>query len=298
MKNWVKYKNNNSVKVSTEDCQDVDDFIKACKKELSPLLDSYAPAQLCLSTTADGPPLQPDDPIPAQNTAKNPLFISVANSSALQVPTLWRATGTITGARKMGFRRGMYRTAQTYLGFYEKRNGIKQDPFSYQDDGLLTINVLFKNEDNALHFRADVYEGVDRVSPQGYLALVLSADPASDAVLDEMILVGHYIHDDDSPPDTPGPLSVVTELYDTSPLFQYQRLERADLFGGRFKADRAHYNESARLLFPRLKDGSSVIGDLQAETFVYVKNPEEFRVCISWKNSKIDALWKFTPAVE
>ena len=104
----------------------------------------------------------------------------------------------------MGFRRGMYRTAQTYLGFYEKLNGIKQDPFSYQDDGLLTINVLFKNEDNALHFRAALYEVVGSVSPQGELTISLSVDLASDAVLDEMILVGHYVHDDDSPPDTPG----------------------------------------------------------------------------------------------
>jgi hypothetical protein len=60
----------------------------------------------------------------------------------------------------------------------------------------------------------------------------------------------------------------------------------------------AYDNESARLLFPRLKDGSSVVGDLQAETFVYVKNPEEFRVCLSWKNDKIKSLWNFTPAVE
>ena len=95
-KRWAKFKPNNATQVSTEDCQNVDDFLEACKKKLSHLLGSYDSAQLCLSTTADGTPLQPDDPIPAQNTAKNPLFISVANSSALQVPTLWRATGTFT----------------------------------------------------------------------------------------------------------------------------------------------------------------------------------------------------------
>ena len=75
---WVKFKTNNAVKVSTEGCQDVDDFLEACKKELSPLLDSYASAQLSLSTTDGGTPLEPDDDIPAQNTAKAPLFISVA----------------------------------------------------------------------------------------------------------------------------------------------------------------------------------------------------------------------------
>ena len=384
-KRWVKFKNSyNPTQVSTEDCQNVDDFLEACKKKLSPLLDSYAPAQLSLSTT-EGTPLEPDDPIPAQNTAKSPFFISVTVVEQAQkemvslpalvpTPLLWRAAGSITGARKMGFRRGMYRTAQNYLGFYEKRNGIKIDPFSYPDgDGKLTINVLFEQKSDALHFRAAVYENVGTASPQGDLTISVSVDLASDAALDEMILVGHYVQDNDSPPDTPGRHSEVTELYDSSPLFQYQRLERAALFGGRFKADRAHLidkpicekggkyskyqdnennflalskdvhcwfdglvnckekvpyfkllikhvspemdpandhrhrvdltveaydNESARMLFPRLKDGSLVVGDLQAETFVYVKNPTEFCECISWKNVKIDALWHFTPAVE
>jgi hypothetical protein len=56
--------------------------------------------------------------------------------------------------------------------------------------------------------------------------------------------------------------------------------------------------EAARLFFPRLKDGSTVINDTEAETFIYVLNPEEFNVCLSWKNDKIDSLWNFTPAVE
>jgi hypothetical protein len=372
---WVKFGKNNATRVSTENCDIVDDFLEACKKKLPHLLGSYDSAQLSLSNTDGGTPLKPDDSIPAQNTANTPLLISVANGSTLQplVPTLWRANGSIIGARKMGFRRRLYQTADDYLGFYEKRNGIKQDPFSYQDDGTLIINVIFENKDNALHFRSSVHRNINTVSPQGELALSVSVEQASDAVLDETILFGHYVHDDDSPPDTPGRLSVVTELYDTSPLFQYQRLERAALFGGRFKADKAHLidkpycekgkqfakfqdnennflalskdvhcwfdglvnckekvpyfkllikhvssesdpanddryrveliveaydNESARMFFPRLKDGSSVVGDLQAETFVYVKNPEEFRVCLSWKNDKIESLWNFTPAVE
>ena len=78
---WVKYKNNNSTQVSTEECRNVDDFLEACKKKLSPLLDSYAPAQLSLSTTDGGIPLQPDDDIPAQNTAKNSLFITATDTS-------------------------------------------------------------------------------------------------------------------------------------------------------------------------------------------------------------------------
>ena len=273
----------------------------------------------------------------------------------------------------MGFRRGLYRTAQDYLGFYEKRNGVTQNPFSYQEDGTLQINVLFKQESDALHFRAAVYENVATISPNNDLTTSLSVEPASDAQLDETILVGHFNPDNDSPPETPRPLSGVTELYDTSPLFQYQRLEHERFFGGLYKADRAHlidkpfcekgkqfskfqnnennflalskevhcwfdalsnvhekipffkllikhvssnqdpandyryrvsltveaYNvETARLVFPRLKDGSTVTNDTEAETFIYVSNPEEFHVCLSWKNDKIDMLWNFTPAIE
>jgi hypothetical protein len=75
---WIKFKTNNAVKVSTEECQDIDDFLKQCKKELLLLYGQFPPGELFLSTTADGPPLEPDDAIPAQNTAKAPLFISVA----------------------------------------------------------------------------------------------------------------------------------------------------------------------------------------------------------------------------
>ncbi|KAI8903404.1 hypothetical protein EDD86DRAFT_99118 [Gorgonomyces haynaldii] len=75
---WVKFKTNNATQVSTEGCQNVDDFLKACRKELSPHFDSVATDELSLSTTAGGPPLQPDDDIPAHNSAETPLLISVA----------------------------------------------------------------------------------------------------------------------------------------------------------------------------------------------------------------------------
>ncbi|KAJ8331068.1 hypothetical protein O5D80_001078 [Batrachochytrium dendrobatidis] len=78
---WVKFKPNNATRVSTEDCEIVDDLLKACKKELLSLYGQFPPGQLSLSTTDGGTPLQPDDPIPAQNTAKTPLFITVADSS-------------------------------------------------------------------------------------------------------------------------------------------------------------------------------------------------------------------------
>ena len=235
------------------------------------------------------------------------------------------------------------------------------------------INVLFKKESDALHFRSAVHRNVSTVSPCSDLTLSLVVEPAPDAVLDESILVGHFIPDNDSPAETPRSLSGVTELFDVSPLFRYQRLEDERYFGSLYKADRAHlidkplcekgkrfskfqdnqnnflalskevhcwfdaisnvhekipffklvvkhvssnqdpendyryrvsiiveaYNtETARLLFPRLKAGSTVINDTQVETFVYVSDPFEFGVCLSWKSDKIDALWNFTPAVE
>jgi hypothetical protein len=78
---WVKFGRNNATRVSTEGCEIVDDFIEQCKKKLSHLLGSYDSAQLSLSTTDGGTPLQPDDSIPAQNTANTPLLITVADTS-------------------------------------------------------------------------------------------------------------------------------------------------------------------------------------------------------------------------
>jgi hypothetical protein len=78
---WVKLSPNNSVKVSAKDCNDIDDFIEACKKKLSPHFDSIATDQLSLSLTEGGTPLEPDSSLPESenNTAKTPLFISITN---------------------------------------------------------------------------------------------------------------------------------------------------------------------------------------------------------------------------
>jgi hypothetical protein len=53
-------------------------------------LDSYAPAQLFLSTTDGGTPLHPGDDIPAPNTAKNPLFIDIKEYHPIPPPLLPR----------------------------------------------------------------------------------------------------------------------------------------------------------------------------------------------------------------
>ena len=83
---WVKFGKNNSVKVSTEGCSDVDDFLKACKKELSSKLGSYDVDQLFISINADGNALRPGillTDIPSQpgyseNDDEHPLFIRAA----------------------------------------------------------------------------------------------------------------------------------------------------------------------------------------------------------------------------
>ena len=86
MKNlWVKFQPNNAVEVMTDNCTNVYQLIKEVKKELSPLLDSYAPAQLSLSLTDGGEGLRPGlrlTDIPLQpkyleNNDEHPLFITM-----------------------------------------------------------------------------------------------------------------------------------------------------------------------------------------------------------------------------
>jgi hypothetical protein len=95
---WAKYKDNNSTQVSTEECHNVDDFLEACKKKLSSKLGSYDSAQLSLSTTDGGTPLQPGyslNQIP-QNTDENPLFISVIEQGLTQKETISMTYGKAT----------------------------------------------------------------------------------------------------------------------------------------------------------------------------------------------------------
>ena len=86
---WVQFKTNNAVKVSTNSCKDVDDFLRACKKEFSSTLGSYDVCQLSLSFTADGSslcpvllfseiPLQPDY---LANDYSHPFFIRAVDVS-------------------------------------------------------------------------------------------------------------------------------------------------------------------------------------------------------------------------
>ncbi|KAJ8328240.1 hypothetical protein O5D80_003602 [Batrachochytrium dendrobatidis] len=108
---WVKLGSYNAVEVSTEGCRNVDKFLKACKRELSHKLGAYDSAQLSLSTTAGGPALEPDAALPAQNTAKAPLFISVADSSAQR--TTGADMNIVTNAFPPLGRRQLYSSAKS-----------------------------------------------------------------------------------------------------------------------------------------------------------------------------------------
>ena len=78
---WVLLKSNDSAvvnhptQVPTKDCENVDDFIKAIKKELSNELGHIDPHRITLHLTKDSPALEPDDALPAQNTKKTALVV-------------------------------------------------------------------------------------------------------------------------------------------------------------------------------------------------------------------------------
>lgn len=74
MKVWVKFQDNRPTRVSTENCEIIDDFIKACKKELEL---PHPPQELFLSEFKDGMALREDAPLYSwkNNSLVNPLFI-------------------------------------------------------------------------------------------------------------------------------------------------------------------------------------------------------------------------------
>ena len=89
---WVKFQYYNATEVPSEGCLNVNQFLEACQKKLSPLLDTYAAAQLSLSTTRGGSFLRPglsllDIPLQSgysANNDENPLFLFVVGGSSAQ----------------------------------------------------------------------------------------------------------------------------------------------------------------------------------------------------------------------
>jgi hypothetical protein len=89
---WVKFQDKDPLKVPTKECGDVDDLLKKCRRELSPLLDSISSVDLLLSTMEHRSPLRRDLPlsdIPGilKNTFEIPLLLHTTSSFATAVST-------------------------------------------------------------------------------------------------------------------------------------------------------------------------------------------------------------------
>ena len=68
---------NQAVLVSTQHCRFVTHFLRAIKNELSPALDAVALPNISLRASEDGPALEPDAALPAQNTKQTALLVTV-----------------------------------------------------------------------------------------------------------------------------------------------------------------------------------------------------------------------------
>jgi hypothetical protein len=84
---WVKFKKTNPAQVSSQGCFNIDDFLKACKKEFTPLLDPYGVPELLLSTSDRT--FEPDDAVPEQNTARSPFRITILNDTGTYICSIF-----------------------------------------------------------------------------------------------------------------------------------------------------------------------------------------------------------------
>ena len=75
LKLWVKLGGNQPTLISTNDCEIVDDFIKAVKKEFPTQLGLVPIDCISISTIKRGNSLKRDDILPASNTAETLLYI-------------------------------------------------------------------------------------------------------------------------------------------------------------------------------------------------------------------------------
>lgn len=93
---WVLLKSNDSAvvnhptQVPTKDYENVDDFIKAIKKELQL---PQPPQEITLHLTEDSPALEPDDALPAQNTKQTTLVVTVPPSAPTLVSMAYGKAG-------------------------------------------------------------------------------------------------------------------------------------------------------------------------------------------------------------
>jgi hypothetical protein len=98
---WVLLKSNDSAvvnyptQVPTKECDNVDDFMEAIKKKLSPKLDQVAVDNITLHRTEDSLALERDDPLPAQNTKQTALVVKAQPIAGS--PTSWHSSRSSRG---------------------------------------------------------------------------------------------------------------------------------------------------------------------------------------------------------
>ncbi|KAI8895276.1 hypothetical protein BC833DRAFT_601903 [Globomyces pollinis-pini] len=152
------------------------------------------------------------------------------------ITTLWRVSGTISNSFAIkGVRSRMYRYADNHLGYYE----LEQPAFFYvESETTLSVNVLFKTEENALHFDSHLRNESCINSPMNHLTINALVSATSTAQLGERIYFNDYIAADS---DTQSVTTIQFSTFEsTSDEFKYQRIERLSIFGSWGKAESCH----------------------------------------------------------
>ena len=183
IKLWVKYKNNNSTQVSTEECHNVDDFLKACKKELQ---IPNPPQELSLSTTDGGTPLKPGyslHQIP-QNTDDNPLFITATDTS----PYLkaHRQQRYKTMSVEASCRKYLDAIALKLAGYYE---------FNYRYKGGPTIGDVLTAKDGVQGVKWDVRKAIEdceQIDEDRFITKIKKGQPVTKDHLPDIYTVDEW----------------------------------------------------------------------------------------------------------
>jgi hypothetical protein len=254
---WVKFGQNNAVKVSTDGCVDIDDFIKAVKKELTYKLAEYDSDQISVSLTEGGQPLRPGmrlnelytDPAYIENTDGLPLYISAYSSNLgcrkliLGLVNCWLVTGKVSGAlAARGVRSILYRMAHSLLGYYDG----EQPAFDYFQK-TLNFHVIFETKTAALQFKNRLEaEGYIFGSPLAGLQIDTSVEETTRNELGKLISLNDYKPDESGSPSGTMSQSIEFSTYgSTTDLFKYQRIESLSVFTSKGKAESAHLMSKA-----------------------------------------------------
>jgi hypothetical protein len=155
--------------------------------------------------------------------------------------TYWRVSGTISDSLAVkGVRSRMYRNADNHLGYYESG---KPAFFYGESRTTLSINVLFKTEENALRYDSHLRsESITINSPMNSLTINSVVSTSSTASLGERIYYNDYIPtDSESPQETQSVITIQFSTFEeTSDEFKYQRIEKLSIFGSIGKAESCH----------------------------------------------------------